>query len=117
MVNDRTDVLARGSRVQTGETTAVWLMIPAAAVDQSIAGLVASLESGDILIDGGNSYYVDDIRRAKEPRRAALGERAIDTRSDSHWHGNRGGATDTASGWPSPFRRAERTPFFRRTLP
>ena len=45
---------------------AVWLMVPAAAVDQTIAGLVASLEPGDILIDGGNSYYVDDIRRAKE---------------------------------------------------
>jgi 6-phosphogluconate dehydrogenase len=45
---------------------AVWLMVPAAAVDQTIAGLVASLEPGDILIDGGNSYYVDDIRRAKQ---------------------------------------------------
>jgi 6-phosphogluconate dehydrogenase len=45
---------------------AVWLMVPAAAVDRTIAGLVASLEPGDILIDGGNSYYVDDIRRAKE---------------------------------------------------
>src|SRR4029077_12223759 len=45
---------------------AVWLMVPAAAVDKTIADLVPSLESGDILIDGGNSYYVDDIRRAKE---------------------------------------------------
>jgi 6-phosphogluconate dehydrogenase len=45
---------------------AVWLMVPAAAVDQTIAELVPLLESGDILIDGGNSYYVDDIRRAKE---------------------------------------------------
>jgi 6-phosphogluconate dehydrogenase len=45
---------------------AVWLMVPAAVVDQTIAGLVPSLEPGDILIDGGNSYYVDDIRRAKE---------------------------------------------------
>jgi len=44
----------------------LWLMVPAAAVDQTIADLVPSLESGDILIDGGNSYYVDDIRRAKE---------------------------------------------------
>jgi 6-phosphogluconate dehydrogenase len=45
---------------------ALWLMVPAAAVDQTIAELVPLLESGDILIDGGNSYYVDDIRRAKQ---------------------------------------------------
>ncbi len=45
---------------------AVWLMVPAAAVDKSIADLLPYLEAGDILIDGGNSYYVDDIRRAKE---------------------------------------------------
>jgi len=45
---------------------AVWLMVPAAVVDQTIADLLPALESGDILIDGGNSYYVDDIRRAKE---------------------------------------------------
>jgi len=45
---------------------AVWLMVPAAVVDKSIADLVPLLEKGDILIDGGNSYYIDDIRRAKE---------------------------------------------------
>src|SRR4029078_10011349 len=45
---------------------AVWLMVPAAVVDKSIADLVTHLESGDILIDGGNSYYVDDVPRAKE---------------------------------------------------
>jgi len=45
---------------------AVWLMIPAAVVDKTIAGILPYLEAGDILIDGGNSYYVDDIRRAKE---------------------------------------------------
>src|SRR5262249_45466106 len=44
----------------------VWLMVPAAAVDESIAELTPSLERGDVVIDGGNSYYVDDIRRAKE---------------------------------------------------
>jgi len=44
----------------------VWLMVPAAVVDKTIADLKALLEPGDILIDGGNSYYVDDIRRAKE---------------------------------------------------
>ena len=45
---------------------AVWLMVPAAVVDKSIADLLPLLEKGDILIDGGNSYYIDDIRRAKE---------------------------------------------------
>lgn len=45
---------------------AVWLMVPAAVVDQSLAELTPLLEPGDIVIDGGNSYYVDDIRRAKE---------------------------------------------------
>jgi 6-phosphogluconate dehydrogenase len=45
---------------------AVWLMVPAAAVDKTIADILPSLERDDILIDGGNSYYVDDIRRAKE---------------------------------------------------
>ena len=44
---------------------AIWLMVPAAVVEQSIADLSPLLETGDILIDGGNSYYVDDIRRAK----------------------------------------------------
>jgi 6-phosphogluconate dehydrogenase len=45
---------------------AIWLMVPAAVVDQSIADLLPHLDPDDILIDGGNSYYVDDIRRAKE---------------------------------------------------
>src|ERR1700756_778554 len=45
---------------------AVWLMVPAAVVDKTIADLGSLLEPEDILIDGGNSYYVDDIRRAKE---------------------------------------------------
>src|SRR5215813_11318382 len=45
---------------------AVWLMVPAASVDEVIAAIRPSLEPGDILIDGGNSYYIDDIRRAKE---------------------------------------------------
>ena len=45
---------------------AIWLMVPAAVVDETISGLIGHLDAGDILIDGGNSYYVDDIRRAKE---------------------------------------------------
>ena len=45
---------------------AVWMMVPGAFVEQLISDILPHLEPGDILIDGGNSYYVDDIRRAKE---------------------------------------------------
>jgi 6-phosphogluconate dehydrogenase len=45
---------------------AIWLMVPVGVVDATIADLLPHLERGDILVDGGNSYYVDDIRRAKE---------------------------------------------------
>jgi 6-phosphogluconate dehydrogenase len=51
---------------------AVWLMVPAAAVDDTIAALAPHLQPGDALIDGGNSYYIDDIRRSK-----ALASRSI----------------------------------------
>src|SRR3984893_15366227 len=45
---------------------AVWLMVPTAVVDKVIGDLLPHLDRGDIIIDGGNSYYIDDIRRAKE---------------------------------------------------
>jgi 6-phosphogluconate dehydrogenase len=45
---------------------AVWLMVPAAVVDATLQELTGKLDAGDIVIDGGNSYYIDDIRRAKE---------------------------------------------------
>jgi 6-phosphogluconate dehydrogenase len=45
---------------------AVWMMVPAAGVDTTIEQLVPNMQSGDILIDGGNSYYIDDIRRSKQ---------------------------------------------------
>jgi 6-phosphogluconate dehydrogenase len=44
---------------------AVWLMVPAAVVDATLEELTGKLDAGDIVIDGGNSYYIDDIRRAK----------------------------------------------------
>src|SRR5262245_23936920 len=50
----------------------VWMMVPAGAVDSLLEKLAARLEPGDIVIDGGNSYYVDDIRRAKELRGRGL---------------------------------------------
>ncbi len=45
---------------------AIWLMVPAAVVDSTLAQLVPKLQKDDIIIDGGNSYYIDDIRRGKE---------------------------------------------------
>ena len=51
---------------QLAKPRAIWLMVPVGAVDDTIADLLPHLEPGDILIDGGNSYYVDDIRRANE---------------------------------------------------
>ena len=59
------DTLA-GFVAKLAKPRAAWLMVPAAVVDETIAELLPLLEPGDILIDGGNSYYVDDIRRAKE---------------------------------------------------
>jgi 6-phosphogluconate dehydrogenase len=49
-----------------------WMMVPAAVVEQTLAGLASCFENGDILVDGGNSYYVDDLRRAR-----ALKEKGI----------------------------------------
>ena len=51
---------------------AVWLMVPAGVVDGALEGLTPHLERGDLIVDGGNSYYVDDLRRA-----SALGERGL----------------------------------------
>jgi 6-phosphogluconate dehydrogenase len=58
---------------QLARPRAVWMMVPAAVVDGVVASLAPLLEKGDALIDGGNSYYIDDIRRSRE-----LAARGID---------------------------------------
>jgi 6-phosphogluconate dehydrogenase len=71
-VEELVDEKARGSSSladlakKLEKPRAVWLMVPAAAVDQTIVDLLPALESGDTIIDGGNSYYIDDLRRSRD---------------------------------------------------
>jgi 6-phosphogluconate dehydrogenase len=88
---------------------AIWLMVPAAAVDETIFNLLRHLDAGDILIDGGNSYYVDDIRRAKELAAQAIHYVDVGT-SGGVWGLERGycmmigGETDTVGRLDPIFR-------------
>ncbi len=66
-----------------------WLMVPAAVVDRCVADLLPHLESGDTIIDGGNSYYIDDIRRAKELASKGIGYLDVGT-SGGVWGLERG---------------------------
>jgi 6-phosphogluconate dehydrogenase len=101
---------------------AIWLMVPAAVVEATIDALVPLLSHGDILIDGGNSYYIDDIRRAQEL--SSKGFEYVDVgTSGGVWGLDRGycmmiGGTDGAVGHLDPIFRTlapgigsiERTP-------
>ena len=92
---------------------AVWLMVPAAVVDQAIADLLPLLEPGDILIDGGNSHYVDDIRRAKEL--APKGLHYVDVGTSGGVWGLERGYCMMIGGEPDVVRRLD--PIFRRLAP
>ena len=63
---------SRTSSQKLSKPRAVWMMVPAAAVDPTLRALVPLLERDDVVIDGGNSHYHDDIRRAAELRPAAF---------------------------------------------
>jgi 6-phosphogluconate dehydrogenase len=91
----------------------VWLMVPAAVVDQSIADLLPLLESGDILIDGGNSYYIDDIRRAKEL--APKGIHYVDVGTSGGVWGLERGYCMMIGGEPEVVKRLD--PIFARLAP
>jgi 6-phosphogluconate dehydrogenase len=92
---------------------AVWLMVPAAVVDSTIADLLPLLASGDILIDGGNSYYVDDIRRAKEL--AARGIHYVDVGTSGGVYGLDRGYCLMIGGEPDVVTRLD--PIFARLAP
>ena len=92
---------------------AVWLMVPAAVVDKSIADLLPLLEKGDTLIDGGNSYYIDDIRRAKEL--AARGIHYVDVGTSGGVWGLERGYCMMIGGEKDVVRRLD--PIFRRLAP
>jgi 6-phosphogluconate dehydrogenase len=91
----------------------VWLMVPAAVVDKSIADLVPLLEAGDTIIDGGNSYYIDDIRRAKEL--AAKKIHYIDVGTSGGVWGLERGYCMMIGGEPSVVQRLD--PIFRTLAP
>jgi len=84
---------------------AIWMMIPAAVVDQTIADLLSHLEAGDILIDGGNSYYIDDIRRAKDL--AAKSIHYVDVGTSGGIWGLERGYCLMIGGEPEPVKRLD----------
>jgi 6-phosphogluconate dehydrogenase len=92
---------------------AIWLMVPAGVVDRVIADLVPLLQKGDILIDGGNSYYVDDIRRSKEL--AAKGIHYLDVGTSGGVWGLERGYCQMIGGDPSAVKQLD--PIFRALAP
>jgi len=98
---------------QLAEPRAVWLMVPAAGVDAALADLAPLLARGDTVIDGGNSYYVDDIRRAK--LLAARGLHYVDVGTSGGVWGLERGYCQMIGGEPEPVRRLE--PIFAALAP
>src|SRR5262249_29794280 len=92
---------------------AVWVMVPAAVGDQSIAGLLPHLEAGDTIIDGGNSYYVDDIRRSAEL--APKGIHYVDVGTSGGVWGRERGYCMMIGGEPDPVQRLD--PIFSALAP
>src|SRR5262245_12237252 len=91
----------------------VWLMVPAAAVDATIDELVPVLERDDVVIDGGNSYYIDDIRRAKQL--AARGIHYVDVGTSGGVWGLERGYCMMIGGEPEVVQRID--PLLRRLAP
>jgi len=94
------DLVSKLARPRT-----VWMMVPAAVVDRTIADLVPLLAKGDILVDGGNSWYVDDIRRAKEL--APLGIHYVDVGTSGGVWGLERGYCQMIGGEPEVVRHLD----------
>jgi 6-phosphogluconate dehydrogenase len=92
---------------------AIWLMVPAAVVDGTIQQLVPHLQKDDILIDGGNSYYIDDIRRAEELRGA--GVHYVDVGTSGGVWGLERGYCQMIGGEPETVQRLD--PIFKTLAP
>jgi 6-phosphogluconate dehydrogenase len=92
---------------------AIWLMIPAAAVDETIATLRPLLARGDVIIDGGNSYYHDDMRRAKALAADGIGHVDVGT-SGGVW-GRERGYCQMIGGEPDTVKRLD--PIFKALAP
>jgi len=92
---------------------AIWVMVPAAVVDATIDELATRLERGDIIIDGGNSYYVDDIRRAGQL--SARGIHYVDVGTSGGVFGLERGYCQMIGGEPEPVKRLE--PIFAALAP
>jgi len=91
----------------------VWMMVPAAAVDRAIADIAPRVARGDVLVDGGNSYYVDDIRRAKEL--SARGIHYVDVGTSGGLWGLERGYCQMIGGEPEIVKRLD--PIFRALAP
>ena len=91
----------------------IWLMVPAAVVDDVIANLLPHLQPDDILIDGGNSFYQDDIRRAAELKPRGIHYIDVGT-SGGVWGADRGYCL-MIGGSDAPFQRCE--PIFQSLAP
>jgi 6-phosphogluconate dehydrogenase len=91
----------------------VWMMLPAAAVDRAIADLAPRMARGDVLVDGGNSYYVDDIRRSKEL--SAKGIHYVDVGTSGGLWGLERGYCQMIGGEPDVVKRLD--PLFRALAP
>jgi 6-phosphogluconate dehydrogenase len=92
---------------------AIWMMVPAGAVDRTIADLVPLLATGDILVDGGNSWFVDDIRRAKDL--ATRGIHYVDVGTSGGVWGLERGYCQTIGGEPEVVRNLD--PIFASLAP
>jgi 6-phosphogluconate dehydrogenase len=92
---------------------AVWMMVPAGVVDQTVSELLPLLESGDIIIDGGNSYYIDDIRRCKELAARAI--RYVDVGTSGGVWGRERGYCMMIGGEPASVRHLD--PIFATLAP